>query len=73
MENTDKKMNFEEMENYVDSLNSHFYNAMIGEVVSVAIAEEKELSIDEINNIASRLCESDELTNTINEIILGNL
>ena len=72
MKDTSKKLSIEEMEQYVNSLNSHFYNAMIGEVVSVAIAEEKELSIDEINNIASRLCESDELTNTINEIILEN-
>lgn len=72
MEDTSKKLSIEEMEQYVNSLNSHFYNAMIGEVVSVAIAEEKELSIDEINNIASRLCESDELTNIINEIILEN-
>lgn len=72
MEDTSKKLSIEEMEQYVNGLNSHFYNAMIGEVVSVAIAEEKELSIDEINNIASRLCESDELTNIINEIILEN-
>lgn len=72
MKDTSKKLSIEEMEQYVNSLNSHFYNAMIGEVVSVAIAEEKELSIDEMNNIASRLCESDELTNTINEIILEN-
>lgn len=69
MENTSKKLNFEQMEEYANSLQSSFYNAMISEVVSVAVAEEQELSIEEINMIAGRLCDSDELSDLINSII----
>lgn len=69
MENTSKKLNFEQMEEYANNLQSSFYNAMISEVVSVAVAEEQELSIEEINMIAGRLCDSDELSDLINSII----
>lgn len=69
----DRKMNFDEMQEYVSGLGSNFYNAMIGEVVNIATIEEKELSINEIENVANRLCDSDELNNLIDEIILENI
>ena len=67
-----KKLSVEEMEKYGNSLNSNFYNAMIGEVVNIAIVEEKKLSIKEIREVANRLCDNDELNNIIDEIILEN-
>ena len=67
-----KKLSVEEMEKYANSLNSNFYNAMIGEVVNIAIVEEKKLSIKEIREIANRLCDNDELNNIIDKIILEN-
>ena len=72
MESTNKKLSFEEMEKYAESLGCNFYNAMIGEVINMAITEEKQLSLEEIQDIAGYLCDSDELNELINGIILEN-
>lgn len=69
----DKKMNFDEMQEYANGLNSNFYNAIIEEIVNFAIIKEKELSINEIENIASKLCDNDKLNNLIEEIILEEI
>lgn len=63
------KLSFAEMENYANKKNSNFYDSMIAEVVGFAITQKKNLSVEEINQIAGALCDSDELNETINGII----
>ena len=73
MEDKKRKLSFDEMTDYTEKLGCNFFNAMIGEVVNVAIIEEQQLSIEEIQDIANKICDSDELSEVINGIIFDML